>query len=51
MNTLNVTELSEIEGGNPILYGWAITAYMNTLNKIEQNPQDYTWLMDWYYAP
>lgn len=49
MNTLNEAELATVEGGNPILIGWGITVYMNTLNKIEQNPQEYTWLMDWYY--
>ena len=49
MNTLNEGQLSEIEGGNVLLFGWAIVAYRDTLNKIEQNPQDYAWMMDWYY--
>ena len=49
MNTLNESELTGIEGGNPLLIGWAIVAYRDTLNKIEQNPDSYTWMMDWYY--
>jgi len=49
MNTLNAVEMEEVEGGNALLVGWAIVAYRDTLNKIEQNPQSYTWLMDWYY--
>ena len=49
MNTLNEMELSDIEGGTPLL-GIAAGAYMALLNKIEANPNSYTWTMDWYYA-
>ena len=37
----------DVEGGNPWLP--VIGAYQMLLNKIESNPQDYTWTMDWYY--
>jgi hypothetical protein len=43
-------ELAEITGGNPFAgIAIAATAYVTLLTKIEQNPQDYTFLMDWYY--
>ena len=46
MNTLNDIELMDVEGG----FVWPlIQAYKELLIKIEQNPQEYTWLMDWYY--
>ena len=47
MNTLTENELLEVNGGGigELLY----KMYADTLNKIEQNPQDYTWTMDWYY--
>jgi len=50
MMTLDECEMAEIEGGNPFA-GIAIAAiaYTNLLNKIEDNPDDYTFLMDWYY--
>lgn len=54
MNTnmiiLNEDEAVLIEGGNPlVLAGMAIGAYVGLLDKMEKNPQDYTWTMDWYY--
>ena len=55
MNTLTMdavpdVELAEINGGNPFAgIAIAATAYVTLLTKIEQNPQDYTFLMDWYY--
>ncbi len=43
-------DLAEITGGNPFAgIAIAATAYVTLLNKIEQYPQDYTFLMDWYY--
>jgi len=48
MNTLNESELQEVEGGGisgiPIL-----GAYIALLDKMERNPNSYTWMMDWYY--
>jgi hypothetical protein len=49
MNTMEEVDLMEIQGGIAGLLGAALTAYMGFLNKVEQNPQDYTWTMDWYY--
>jgi hypothetical protein len=48
MNTLNDIELMETDGGFvwPTLY----LLYRDTLDKIEKNPEMYTWTMDWYYA-
>lgn len=44
--------MTEIEGGNPLLVvaGMAIGAYMKLVDKVEENPNEYTWLMDWYYS-
>lgn len=51
MMILDEYEMAGIEGGNPlVLGGMALGAYMKTLDKIEENPNDYTWLMDWYYS-
>jgi hypothetical protein len=47
MNTMNDIEMSEIEGGAIWLPG--IGVYQAFLTKVENNPQDYTWMMDWYY--
>jgi len=47
MNTLNEAEMSGIEGGSAIPL---IGVYMAFLEKVEKNPGDYTWMMDWYYA-
>jgi hypothetical protein len=48
MNTLNESEMQEVEGGGisgvPIL-----GAYIALLDKMEKNPNSYTWMMDWYY--
>lgn len=50
MNTLNEIEMFDVTGGvSGGLIGAGLTAYIGLLNKMEQNPQDYTWLMDWYY--
>lgn len=50
MTTLTDIEATLIEGGNPlILVGFALGAYYGVLDKMEKNPQDYTWTMDWYY--
>ncbi len=50
MMILDEHEMTGIEGGNPFA-GVAIAAiaYTNLLTKIEDNPDDYTFLMDWYY--
>ena len=54
MNTciaLTDNELEVIVGGNPVaLIGIAAVAYMGLLTKIENNPDQYTWTMDWYYG-
>ena len=51
MNTLNDTEMMEVQGGvSGGMWGSLIGAYAGLLNKIEQNPNDYTWTMDWYYS-
>jgi hypothetical protein len=52
MMILDEHEMTGIEGGNPFA-GVAIAAiaYTNLLTKIEDNPDDYTFLMDWYYKP
>lgn len=47
MIVLDEHQLAEVEGGNPLLLGFA--AYAALLEKIEKNPSDYTFLMDWYY--
>jgi hypothetical protein len=47
MNAMNDIEMSEIEGGNILITG--IMAYQAFLTKVENTPQDYTWMMDWYY--
>jgi bacteriocin-like protein len=47
MNTLTENELQKVEGGAtgiPIL-----GAYVALLDKMERNPNSYTWMMDWYY--
>ncbi len=57
MNTMNPSldvlsdaELAETDGGNPVaFFGIAVAAWTNLVNKIEHNPDDYTFLMDWYY--
>ena len=50
MMVLEDGQLAEIEGGNPFAgIAIAATAYVTLLSKIESNPQDYTFLMDWYY--
>ncbi len=50
MMILSEHEMVDIEGGNPlVLAGMAIGGYMKLVDKIEENPNDYTWLMDWYY--
>lgn len=47
---LSPDELAETNGGNPvILVPVVAVAWHNLLNKIEQNPSDYTFLMDWFY--
>jgi hypothetical protein len=48
MNTLTEAEMTEIEGGNGLII-LGLQAYKELLGKIEQNPGDYTWTMDWYY--
>jgi hypothetical protein len=48
MNALNESEMSEINGGGVGIP--FIGVYMAFLDKVEKNPQDYTWMMDWYYA-
>jgi hypothetical protein len=50
MMTLDDGQLAEIEGGNPLaLAGMAVGSYVGLLQKMENNPQEYTFLMDWYY--
>ena len=39
-----MNELAEVEGG------FLLDAYLALLDKIEKNPDDYTFLMDWYYS-
>lgn len=51
METMTEVDLSDIDGGNPFAgIAVAVGAYMGLLDKIEKNPQDYTFLMDWYYS-
>lgn len=51
MIALTDMELAQIEGGNPLaLIGIAVGSYVGLLDKMEKNPQDYTWMMDWYYS-
>lgn len=47
LSTLTDLEAVQIEGGNFLAF--ALAAYAGLLDKIEKNPQDYTWTMDWYY--
>ena len=47
---IQTQELNEIDGGFWQVLGIGVTAYMGLLKKIEDNPQDYTWTMDWYYS-
>lgn len=50
MEYINEKEMASIAGGNPlVLAGMFITSYSQLLNKMENNPEDYTFLMDWYY--
>ncbi len=48
MNTLNENELSEVNGGGVGVS--FIGVYLAFLDKVEKNPNDYTWTMDWYYS-
>lgn len=51
MEMMTDAELTGIDGGNPFAAAAvAISTYMALLDKIEKNPQDYTFLMDWYYS-
>jgi hypothetical protein len=50
LDVLSDAELAETNGGNPlVLIPTIVAAWQSLLNKIEQNPEDYTFLMDWYY--
>ena len=50
MEQISNRDMESITGGNPlVLAGMFITSYTQVLNKIENNPEDYTFLMDWYY--
>lgn len=46
---LGETDLADVNGGLlPILvFTWAVGTSL--INKIESNPDCYTWMMDWYY--
>lgn len=49
MTTLEAEDPAEFRAGlpgNPLL-----KAYAGFLREVETNPQNYTWLMDWYYRP
>lgn len=50
LTVMNEAELENVEGG--IWQGIAVgvVAYKALLDKIEANPGDYTWTMDWYYS-
>lgn len=47
MTELTFDQAAEVSGGN--IFALAISAYAALLDKIEANPDDYSWLMDWYY--
>lgn len=47
MTELNLDEAAHVSGGNPIAI--SVSLYLALLKKIEDNPSDYTWMMDWYY--
>ncbi len=50
LDVLSDAELAETTGGNPlILVGVVVGAWTALVKKIEDNPDDYTFLMDWYY--
>lgn len=49
MAVLDETELTQIDGG---IWPGIVAAAMlarEVIKEIENNPQDYTWTMDWYY--
>ena len=53
MNSLQFTELSdaelaEIDGGNPVV-AIAVAAYLTLTTTMINHPEDFTWMMDWYY--
>jgi hypothetical protein len=50
LDVLSDAELADTSGGNPIA-GLALLAsvWKVLVDKVEQNPDDYTFLMDWYY--
>lgn len=50
MTAMNEAELESVEGGSLPLVIMAVGAYGALLDKIERNPQYYTWTMDWYYS-
>ena len=47
---IQIHELNEIDGGYWQVLGIGVGVYRDLLKKIEENPQDYTWTMDWYYS-
>jgi hypothetical protein len=47
MNTKDEFEMSETESGNVWVPGFI--AHQAFLTRAENNPRDYTWMMDWYY--
>jgi hypothetical protein len=50
MVALNDAELEQVEGGIWQLAPIGFAAYKTLLDKIEANPDAYTWTMDWYYS-
>lgn len=50
MMVLSDTELAQVDGGMIPLFAMLIGAYTGLLDKIEKNPEQYTWMMDWYYS-
>jgi hypothetical protein len=50
LSVLSDAELTETTGGNPFaILGIAVGTFTALVKKIEDNPDDYTFLMDWYY--
>ncbi|GAB1487778.1 hypothetical protein MASR2M8_02190 [Opitutaceae bacterium] len=46
---LDESDLANVNGGllPALVFTWAIGTSL--INKIETNPESYTWMMDWYY--
>lgn len=50
MTAMNETELGQVGGGSMPLWSLLVGSYKDLLDKIERNPEQYTWMMDWYYS-